>query len=38
MNEAHKPKLKDALLDQLGLAECVMSDILQDTHYVYDGG
>ena len=38
MNEAHKPELKNALLDQLGLSEDVISDILQDTHYVLDGG
>ena len=37
MNEAHKPDLKNALLDQLGLSECIMSDILQDTNYVLDG-
>ena len=37
MNEAHKPELKNALLDQLGLSECIMSDILQDTNYVLDG-
>ena len=38
MNEAHKPELENALLDQQGLSECVVSDILQDTHYVLDGG
>ena len=37
MNEAHKPELKNALLDQLGLSEDVISDIIQDTHYVLDG-
>ena len=37
MNEAHKSELKNALLDQLGISKCVMSDILQDTHYVLDG-
>ena len=37
MNEAHKPELKNVLLDQLGLSECIMSDILQDTNYVLDG-
>ena len=37
MNEAHKPELKNALLDQLRLSECVMFGILQDNHYVLDG-
>ena len=38
MNEAHKPELKNALLDQQGLSDCAVSDILQDNHYVLDGG
>lgn len=37
MNEALNWNLKNALLDQLGLSECVLSDILQETHYVLDG-
>ena len=37
MNEAHKSELNNALLDQLGLSESVMSDILQDNRYVLDG-
>ena len=37
INEARKEEVKNALLDQQGLSECVASDILQGTHYALDG-
>ena len=38
MNEAHKPALKSVLFNQPGLSEFIIPDILQNTHYVLDGG
>ena len=33
-----KPELKNALFDQPGLSECIIPHILEDTHYVLNGG
>ena len=36
--EANKPALKNALYDQPGLSECILTDFPQDIHNVIDGG
>ena len=37
MNEAHTPAVRSVLFDQPGLSQCIIPDILQNTHYVLEG-